>query len=210
MDNMELKMKEDNDIHEFGSCPLRSRRDYGERTASGNEGIFNQVVDKILERLSGFSYGCVYTDGSCETDTAVMDKRDGMTIKVQSPLEFWRRNIGMCHDASVLVDAVLRKEGIEHRCHYISSDQPPHYPTHSFITAEGAGGIRIIDVFAVKCCIYPEVFASHEEAAQWRFRQWLKTDNDGIDNAVMFNGDKMPPPSDFLRFSEAVVESFEE
>ena len=210
MDNMESKMKEDNELHEFGSCPLRSRRDYGERTASGKE-IFNQVVDKILERLSGFSYGCVYTDGSCETDMAVMDERDGRTIKVQPPLEFWRRGIGMCHDASVLVDAVLRKEGIEHRCHYISSDQPPHYPTHSFITAKGADGrIRIIDVFAVKGCIYPEAFASYEEAAQWRFWQWLKTDNDGNDNAVMLHGSRMPSPSDFLRFSEAVVESFEE
>lgn len=202
-------MKDDDEIHEFGSCPLRSQRDYGERTAGRSE---IGTVQRVLDRLAGFRYGCVYTDDTCETDMATMDERDGRSIYIQSPMEFWRRGIGMCHDASVLVDAMLRHEGIPHVCIYLSSEQPPHYPTHSFILMrQSDGSIAIVDVFATKECVYPERFESYSDALRWRVMKWIDEDNDGNPDIHVFAGRCMPcPRCDFMEFSTEIVDSFTE
>lgn len=202
-------MKKEDNIHEFGSCPLRSQRDYGERTAK-SDGLFDNDVEDILDRLSSFRYGCVYTDGSCVTDMATIDEKDGRDIWIQSPKEFWNRGVGMCHDASVLLDAVLTVKGIKHRCYYTYSNVPPLYPTHSFIVAKANDGTcRILDVFSTKNCVYPESFASYEEASEWRFRSWLETDNNGSDDAVIISNGRMPKPKCNLTvFHEAIMEAF--
>lgn len=198
------------EIHEFGSCPLRSQRDYGERTA-GSKSTFNARVDFILNVLSMFQYGCVYTDGSCVTDMATIDEKEGRDIWVQSPKEFWNRKTGMCHDASVFVDAMLRNEGIEHKCYYIYSDRPPHYPTHSFIAALCADGFkRIVDVFSTTTCLYDEKFTSYMEASEWRLEKWVEYDNGGR-QAFMFCGASMPSPKcGFMEFSENVIKTFKD
>ena len=206
-----MEMKENEEIHEFGSCPLRSRRDYGERTASG-EKSFEDGIECILKRLAAFRYGCVYTDGSCVTDMAKIDAMDGRDIWIQSPKEFWNRGIGMCHDASVLLDAALRVEGIGHRCCYIYSDEPPLYPTHSFIIIPSSDGMfRILDAFSVDGCVYRESFQSYNEASDWRFERWLETDNGGSRNATILFGDAMPSPKCSLSvFSQKIANQFKQ
>ena len=198
--------------------PLRNRRDYNERTAGGIS--FGPLIDRLLEELSSFRYGCVYTDGSCETDMAVIDERDGRDIHVQSPLEFWERRTGMCHDASVLVDAFLGKEGIPHVCTWFSSDRPPHFPTHSFVVARtGAGtggtglfkngsGCAIIDVFSARC-VYAETFIDYAEAIAWRLSKWIGEDNGGDPDVGVFAGPRMPRPKcGFMEFSRRIADSF--
>ena len=73
---------QDYEIHEFGSCPLRLKPDYGERTAS-EKVMFSHVVDFFLRQLSKFEYGCYYTDGSFTKNIAVMDEKDGHDIYIQ-------------------------------------------------------------------------------------------------------------------------------
>lgn len=203
-------MNTSEEIHEFGSCPLRAQPDYGEKTA-GSKRTFNARVDYFLNALSKFQYGCVYNDGSCETSMAVIDENDGREIWIQSPKEFWNRRIGMCHDASVFIDAMLSKEGIGHRCCYIWSDVPPRYPTHSFIIAECVDGFkRIIDVFSTEKCFYDEKFLSYGKAMAWRLERWEQYDNGGK-KAFMLWGDRMPKPKcGFIEFSDAVIDSFVE
>lgn len=200
---------QDYEIHEFGSCPLRSKPDYGERTA-GEKVMFSRVVDFFLRQLSKFEYGCYYTDGSSTKSIAVMDEKDGHDIYIQSPSEFWKHKCGMCHDASVFVDAMLEKEGIDHKCYYIRSDRPPHYPTHSFVIALCRDGFkRIVDVFSEKTCVYAEKFTSYEEASKWRYSKWLDDDNGGSQNAEIFMGKFMPyPKCDFVTFEEKVKNLF--
>jgi len=202
-------MNKQDDIHEFGSCPLRSQRDYGERTARQGT-LFDNDIEYILKRLAAFRYGCVYTDGTCLTDMAKIDETDGRDIWIQSPREFWNRGIGMCHDASVLLDAVLRVKGIGHRCCYIYSDEPPFYPTHSFIVMPSIDGrFRILDVFAVDGCVYNESFQSYDKASEWRFESWLETDNGGSRNATILFGDAMPSPKCSLSvFSQNILDKF--
>ena len=201
--------KEKEEIHEFGSCPLRSQRDYGERTASSGF-MFNKVIDYILRKLSSFQYGCVYTDGTCLTDMAKIDETDGRDIWIQSPLEFWKRGIGMCHDASVLVDRIMTKSGIEHKCYYIYSELPPYYPTHSFVIALCSDGFkRIIDVFATKTCVYPEQFVSYQEASKWRFEKWINEDNNGSRNTYLLEGKSMPRSKcSLMEFSSSILDKF--
>ena len=198
------------EIHEFGSCPLRSQPDYGERTASVKT-VFSPMIDCILGKLSTFEYGCYYTDGSSTKSMAVMDEKDGTEIHVQSPKELWEHKCGMCHDASVFVDAMLEKEGIEHKCYYIYSDRPPHYPTHSFVVALCADGFkRIIDVFSTANCVYPVKSTSYERAARWRLEKWIDLDNGGR-GAYLFCGTRMPNPKcSFMEFSETVMKTFRE
>lgn len=204
-------MESHDDIHEFGSCPLRSQRDYGERTARQGT-LFDDGIESILKRLATFRYGCVYTDGTCLTDMAKIDETDGRDIWIQSPREFWNRGIGMCHDASVLLDAVLRVKGIGHRCCYIYSDEPPLYPTHSFIVMPSIDGrFRILDVFSVDGCVYHESFQSYNEASEWRFERWLETDNGGSRNATILFGDAMPSPKCSLSvFSRNILDKFKQ
>lgn len=203
--------KEKEEIHEFGSCPLRSQRDYGERTASNNF-LFNKTIDYILQKLSTFKYGCVYTDGTCLTDMAKIDETDGRDIWIQSPLEFWMRKIGMCHDASVLIDRIMTKSKIEHKCYYIFSNLPPYYPTHSFVIALCNDGFkRIVDVFSTKTCVYPEKFESYQKASEWRFEKWIDDDNNGSRNAYILEGKNMPPSKcSFMEFSKNIIETFDE
>ena len=200
---------QDYEIHEFGSCPLRIKPDYGERTASESP-MFSRIADFFLRQLSEFEYGCYYTDGSSTKNIAVMDEKDGHDIYIQSPSEFWKHKCGMCHDASVFVDAMLEKEGIDHKCYYIRSDRPPHYPTHSFIIALCKDGFkRIVDVFSEKTCVYAEKFTSYEEASEWRYNKWLDDDNGGSQNAEIFIGKFMPyPKCDFVTFEGKVKALF--
>ena len=202
-------MKEKEKIHEFGSCPLRSQRDYGERTARQGA-LFDNDIESILKRLSTFRYGCVYTDGTCLTDMEKINEADGRGIWIQSPKEFWNRKIGMCHDASVLLDAVLRVKGVGHRCCYIYSDEPPFYPTHSFVIVQcNDGRFRILDVFSVDGCVYHEPFQSYNEASEWRYENWLETDNGGSRNATILFGDTMPSPKCSLQaFSQNILDKF--
>lgn len=207
-----MTMKKDKEeIHEFGSCPLRSQRDYGERTAS-NDFMFSKTIDYILQKLSTFRYGCVYTDGTCLTDMAKIDETDGRDIWIQSPLEFWMRKIGMCHDASVLIDRTMMESKIEHKCYYCFSNLPPYYPTHSFIVALCNDGFRrIVDVFATETCVYQEKFTSYQDASEWRFMKWIDEDNNGSGNAHLLAGWKMPPPKcSFSEFSKNIIETFYE
>lgn len=196
--------------HEFSSCPLRSQQDYGEKTAKSNA-VFSPIVNNIIRVLNGFKYGCCYTDGSFTTNKALMDEKDGGSIYIQSPKELWRRKVGMCHDASVFIDALLRVEDIVHKCYYILSNESPHYPTHSFVIARcNDGFFRIIDVFAASKCYYDEKFASYEKACKWRYLKWVETDNSGK-KAQVFCNDRMPyPKCDFMKFSEKVMDTFEE
>ncbi len=204
------KKKEEPEMHEFGTCPLRDQPDYGERTAAVKT-VLSPMVDRILKELSSFEYGCCYTDGSCVKSMAVIDERDGRDIHIQSPKEFWSRRIGMCHDASVFVDAMLEKEGIEHKCYYIYSDRPPRYPTHSFIVALCEDGYkRIIDVFSTSNvnCMYPVKSTSYDRAARWRLEKWINLDNGGR-GAYLFCGTRMPSPKcSFEDFSKAVMDTF--
>lgn len=195
-------------IHEFGSCPLRSQQDYGKKTAKSNA-VFSPTTDHIIRGLEVFKYGCCYTDGSFTTNVALMNEKDGGSIYIQSPKELWSRKAGMCHDASVFIDALLRVEGIEHKCYYVLSNEPPRYPTHSFVIARcNDGFFRIIDVFATSKCYYEEKFMSYKVACKWRYLKWVETDNGGK-KAQVFCNDRMPAPKcDFMTFSERVMNTF--
>jgi len=197
------------EVHEFGSSPLRMKPDYGERTASGNP-MLSRTADFFLRQLSEFEYGCYYTDGSSTKSIAVMDEKEGRDIYIQSPSEFWNHKCGMCHDASVFVDAMLVKEGIEHRCYYVRSDRPPHYPTHSFIIALCKDGFkRIIDVFSTNSCVYAEKFTTYDEASEWRLAKWIEDDNGGSQNIESFAGKYMPcPKCDFMTFEQKIKSLF--
>ena len=196
------------EVHEFGTSPLRMKPDYGERRA-GREIMFSRVADFFIKRLSEFEYGCYYTDGSSTKNIAVMDEKDGHDIYIQPPSEFWKHKCGMCHDASIFVDAMLEKEGIDHKCYYIYSDRPPHYPTHSFVVALCRDGFkRIIDVFSTKACVYAEKFTSYTEAAEWRLSKWIDDDNGGNKNVHLFQNMHMPGAKyDFVTFAKQAIKS---
>jgi hypothetical protein len=199
-----------NEIHPYGSSPLRNQHDYGEKTASKyNIAYFSANANKIIEKLQDFQYGCAYTDGKIITNLNDIDKEDGANIYIQSPLEFWNNKIGMCHDASILIDALLTNENIEHNCFFIYSDEPPFYPTHSFIVALCKDNkYRIIDVFATKKCIYEETFNDSLKAAEYRFKNWIKTDNKGKNNAHLFIGEHMfYSKCDFMTFYNKITKS---
>jgi hypothetical protein len=199
-----------NEIHPYDSSPLRNQHDYGEKTASQcNIAFFSENANKIIEKLQDFQYGCVYTDGKILTSLNDIDKEDGANIYIQSPLEFWNNKIGMCHDASILIDVMLTKENINHICCFIYSDEPPFYPTHSFIVALcNDNKHRIIDVFATKQCVYEESFKEVNEAADYRFKQWIKTDNNNKNNAHLLIGEHMPyPKCDFMNYYSKIKKS---
>lgn len=192
--------------------PLRSQPDYNERTA--NAGImFDSKIDAILKKMKFFQYGCVYMDGEVVLDTAKMDENDGTEIYIQRPKEFWNREIGMCHDASVFIDALMKYHGIGHKCCYIASEIPPHYPTHSFIIASDRNEFyRVIDVFSTNTCVYPNHFSSMNNAIRWRVLKWVELDNSGDMKSVhVFEGDSMPKSGcGFVEFHEGIMQSFNE
>jgi hypothetical protein len=192
-----------NEIHTYGSSPLRNQHDYGEKTASKyNITYFSANANKIIEKLQDFQYGCAYTDGKIITNLNDIDKEDGANIYIQSPLEFWNNKIGMCHDASILIDVLLTKENIEHSCCFIYSDEPPYYPTHSFVIAlSNDDKYRIIDIFAVNSGVYENAFNNINEAIKWRFNQWIKTDNNGK-NKIMVSA------NDGGKYSQIIAEQF--
>lgn len=199
-----------NEIHPYGSSPLRSQRDYGEKTASQyNITYFSENTNKIIEKLQNFQYGCVYTDGKILTSLDDIDKENGENIYIQSPLEFWNNKIGMCHDASILIDALLTKENIEHTCCFIYSDEPPFYPTHSFVIALcNDNKYRIIDVFATKQCVYENSFNNLNDAINYRFNLWIKEDNKGKNNAHQLKGEHMPyPKCNFMEYYYKIKQS---
>lgn len=202
------------EIHPYGSSPLRSQRDYGEsmKTANINIAYFSEKANQIIEKLQDFQYGCCYVNGEIIVNLDDIHKKDGAQIYIQSPLEFWNHKIGMCHDASVLIDAIFTIENIEHLCYYIYSDEPPFYPTHSFVVAKcNDGYYRIIDVFATSSCLYDNKFDNADDAALWRMKLWIKLDNNNKNNAHLFISEHMPyPKCDFLKFSNKVMKSFKE
>lgn len=199
-----------NEIHPYGSSPLRSQRDYGEKTASQyNITYFSENTNKIIEELQNFQYGCVYTDGRILTSLDDIDKENGENIYIQSPLEFWNNKIGMCHDASILIDVILTKENIEHTCCFIYSDEPPFYPTHSFIIIIcNDNKYRIIDVFATKQCVYENSFNNLNDAINYRFNLWIKEDNNSKKNAHLLIGEHMPyPKCNFMNYYYKIKKS---
>ena len=184
---------------------MRSTPDYGERTGSSSS-VFGNGIDMVLRQMQDFEYGVMTEGGMADADGA-----DPEGIIVQRPKSFWKYGTGMCHDASVFVDALLTHHHVPHRCYYISSSLPPSYKTHSFIAAECQDGyIRVIDVFSTGKCYYQSKFTSDQNAAKWRFLQWAEEDNMGRpDKARMYSGDRMPSGGIHLyRFIENTESAF--
>lgn len=186
-------------INEFGLSPLRSRRDYSEKVAK-EQGLFTQKIDFIFKQLMNFKYGVAFVDGRILQNLNDIDKQDGENIYIQSPMQFYKNKTGMCHDATILIDALLMKEKIKHQCIFIYSEEPPFYPTHSFVIAFCNDGFyRIIDVFSTKKCVYNEKFKSLKDALIYRIKLWIKYDNKGKENIYVFIGDHVGyPKKDFL------------
>lgn len=157
---------------------------------------FNQLINplfKQLKPLEQFEYGCLYEDGSLITDMKEIEERDGDTIIIQTPNQFFSNKIGMCHDATVYINMLCNEKGIENQCVYITSNLAPHYPTHSFNVIKLLNEKwQIIDVFATNNCIWGESFNSKEEAINERIRSWIKLDNSGDSNIEILIGDNMP------------------
>ena len=163
---------------------------------------------KILDKLSTYTYGILYNDGKFVSDKEEMNRRDGTDIIVQTPQMMDEHKAGMCHDASIYVDKQLTRLGIEHKCVYIASHVEPMLPTHSFVLMHNDGeDWIIIDVFASKNCIYgDQTFKDMDEAIVKRIASWIRDDNGGSPDLDVFILEHMPKGGvGFVEYSEKVA-----
>lgn len=122
-----------------------------------------------------------------------IEERDGDTIIIQTPDSFLSNKIGMCHDATVYINQLCNKKGVENQCIYITSNVGPHYSTHSFNVIKLINDKwQIIDVFATNNCIWGKIFDIKEEAINERIKSWVKLDNQNSYNIEILIGDNMP------------------
>lgn len=98
---------------------------------------------------------------------------DPASIRVQTPEEFEKTLVGMCHDATAWLSKRLKARGINHRCIYLESGKRPCLPTHSFIVAF-EGKYRVLDIFGIEGCVYPVVFSSFGDAVYDYASKWVR------------------------------------
>ena len=166
---------------------------------------------RLLDKLSSYTYGILYNDGQFVSDKEEIDRRDGTDIIVQTPQMMDEHKAGMCHDASIYVDEELTRLSIPHKCVYIASYVEPMLPTHSFVLAFDEDTLEwiVIDVFASKNCIYfAHMFKDMNEAIDMRVASWIRDDNGGSPDLDVFTLEHMPKGGvSFVKYSEHVVEA---
>lgn len=166
---------------------------------------------KLLDKLSTYTYGILYNDGQFVTDKMEIDRRAGTDIIIQTPEMIDEHKSGMCHDASIYVDEELTKLNIPHKCVYITSYNEPKLPTYSFVLAFDEDTLEwiIIDIFASKNYIYfAHMFKDMNEAIEMRVASWIKDDNNGSPNIDVFILDHMPSSGiGFVEYYKKVVDS---
>lgn len=171
---------------------------------------FPDIVSSSLRKLQDFIYGCRFDDGSFITDKYDIDQRGGDHVVIQTPEEFEDTKGGMCHDASIYLDEVLTEAGVDHYCFYMSSDEPPLYPTHSWLVArDNSGKWRVLDVFSSKDCIWGGKYSSPEEASLSRAKDWLNEYSPNTERPVIYFSRNMPNGGTSLfNFHHNVIENF--
>lgn len=172
---------------------------------------FPGVVASALRRLQDYIYGCKYNDGAFVTNKSEMDRRGGSDLVIQTPEEMDDLKGGMCHDASVYLDEVLTESGVDHICVYVASDEPPFYPTHSWVVAKDNYGCwRVLDVFSSGNCLWGEKFISPKEAIVERSKNWLREYSPNSKKTAVYFSLNMPNGGvDLLTFDKEITENFD-
>lgn len=170
----------------------------------------NKTLLNELKKLESFKYGCLYEDGSLITNLKEINDHDGSKIFVQTPELFLKNKVGMCHDASIYIDKICTENEINHKCIYIVSNLKPKLPTHSFVLVQLFNKQwQVIDVFATKNCLWKGPFKSFNQAVKERVQEWIKNDNHGSSDLIVFINEHMPNGGyNFLKYSEKVVNLF--
>ena len=172
----------------------------------------NKTLMRALDKLSKYRYGILYNDGAFVSDKDQMARRDGTDIVVQTPQMMDQHKSGMCHDASIYIDAILTKLGIEHKCVYIASNVKPMEPTHSFVMAldEPTSSWVCIDVFAAEDCIWPIEEDRKDnlvKSIDQRVAAWIVQDNDASADLEVFTLDHLPNGGcGFVQWTQQVVD----
>ena len=175
----------------------------------------NIEIAKILDHLSTYKYGILYSDGLFVSDKDEMQKRDGTDIIVQTPKMMDYHEAGMCHDASVYLDEVLTNLKIEHKIIYIASHIEPMLLTHSFVMMfdEDVQSWVCIDAFTSENCIWSceECRKDMNQVIDKRIARWIEDDNNGSANLSVFILDHLPVGGvGFVEWTKQVVESASE
>lgn len=173
---------------------------------------FSDVVSQDLMRLQDFQYGCAYSDGSIVTDMNEIKNRDGWEILVQSPTDFEKNKIGMCHDASVMLDKVLTDEMVEHVCVYMMSNKEIDDPTHSWIIAKDDDGKWWnLDVFSSPNCLFGNGHDDPKSALIERANEWIKSEDLDKSSCGLFIGRSFDKSNVLLpKFAKSILDNFKE
>lgn len=143
-------------------------------------------IEKVLGNMPAFKYG--------------FGEADPALLVVQTPEEFEKTRVGMCHDATAWLSKRLKARGVNHICIYLESGKKPCLPTHSFVVARFEGKYRVLDIFGVEGCVYPVVFSSFGDAVYDYASKWVRDEGLADDPLYVRSTVDFPSGIDIISF----------
>lgn len=145
------------------------------------------TIKGVLSSISEYKYGLYYKGVGLVTDKKRFHEFDPKDLLPQSPEMFEKNKGGMCHDATLYVDALFAKKKLVHKNIYVESWKDPYRPTHSFVVVKtDKGKWHVVDVFSVQHCVYSDEFKTWQEAVKFRLAKWVEEDD--VSNYNLYAG----------------------